>query len=545
MSLKLPTTVGHQNVLKEGTQVQHGVDESIYRNIAAVNQLATITRSSFGPNGLNKLIVNNLDKLFMTADAGTILKELQVQHPAARIVIEASAQQDAECGDGSNLVVVLAAALLEGAKELLTMGLKASVVAHGFRLGKRKALEVLEQECIVTLDGASRLDSIVKTVLCAKQCGQEDHLTALVMKAVQSINTESPIIDHTYQLVNPDNVRCVKILGGCLSDSQVIPGVVLSRGVETKASGVSGRCRVAVFSCPVDISNVETKSTVLFNNANEMMNYSKGEEVIIKDKITNLHSLGVKVVVTGEKIGEMALHYLNHYGMVGIRVTSKFDLQRLSKACQAPVLLSFDQTLDDQSFGWCDEVGVVEFGGDRCEVVRSSASEIVSIVLRGASLNVLDEVERAIEDAINVVRVLSKRDDRVVPGAGACEQYLARQLRSFAISTVGLIQYPLGKVAEAFESIPGLLAANAGLDRTDSIARLSAANKLTIGINHMATRESILVDTMQSRCVDSWAVKARAIELAFTAADSVLMSDHIIMSKPAGGPKPRAAASMD
>lgn len=551
MSLKLPTSVGHQTVLKEGTKLQHGLDESVYRNIAAVLELANITRSSFGPNGLNKLIVNNLEKLFMTADAGVVLKELDVQHPAARIVIEASRQQDAEMGDGCNLVVILTAALLEKAQELLRMGLKASVVAHGFRIARQQALDILDGECAKAVPSATLAD-IVRTVLTAKQCGLQDLLSGLVMEAVRLVGEDRHLADDAVerlQLVNPDNIRCVKVLGGTLSDSACVGGVVLNKLPESVCQSVAGPCRIAVYSCPVDISGTETKGTVLFNNAADMLSYSHGEETLIKEKIEQLHQSGVKVIVTNEKFGDLALHYINRHDMVAIRVPSKFDIQRICKACQAPSLVKFETRLDHGQYGECGSVCLVEFGADKCCVINSAGNQqgIASIVLRGASLNVLDDVERAIEDAVNVVRVIGRRDERVVAGAGAAEAHLSRRLHLFAMSTGGVIQYPLKAAAEAFEAVPGCLAANSGYDRTDAVARLIAANQSNplIGIASDGTARDPLADTTTTHCVDSLTVKKRAVSLAFSAADTILSTDHIIMSKPAGGPKPRASQPAD
>jgi T-complex protein 1 subunit theta len=545
MSLKLQPNVGLQTVLKEGTKLQRGLDEAVFRNIAAVCELAAITRSSFGPGGLNKLIVNHLGKLFLTADAGVILKELEVQHPAARIILLASQQQDAEMGDGTNAVVILASALLDRARDLLKMGLKPSVVSEGYAIAHQKAQELLVNLAVDSKDG---LEKIIMTVLMAKQYGVEDTLSKLVLQACLMVN-EHRINEESdrQQLVNPDNIRCVKIMGGTLSDSFVLPGVVLNRLPESACKSFIGNARVAIFTCPIDVAQTETKGTVLFNNASEMLAFSKGEEHLIEQRVKEIADAGIKVLITNEKIGEMAMHFINRHNLIAFRVQSKFDLQRLYRVTGASTLIRFAVPTPEQC-GWCEAVEAIELGADQCSVVRNAGSRIASIILRGATLNQMDDYERAIEDAINVVRVLAKRDERVVAGAGAAESELSKQLSEFAMATPGIVQYPLRAYAEALEAIPCALATNAGFDRTDAMAKLlavHAAGHANHGIAIDGTAREPLIDALSTGILDSLAVKQRVLDLAFDAANTVLMTDQIIMSKPAGGPKPRAPAATD
>ena len=530
--------------------MQQGLEEAVFRNIAAVQEMASITRSSFGPNGLNKLVVNQLNKLFMTADAGTILKELEIQHPAARVILQAAQQQDAEMGDGTNYVVLLSASLLERARDLLKMGLKPAVVSEGFLIGAAKVKEILEELAIAGAE--DNLAKIVKTVLMAKQYGVENRLSELVLTACRMVGEDKRIDDQTerQQLVNPDNIRCVKILGGSLGDSLVVQGVVLNRLPESARKDWSdGRCKIAVYTCPVDIAQTETKGTVLFNTASEMLAFSRGEEDLIEERIRAIKEAGVRVIVTNEKFGEVALHFINKFDLIAVKVSSKFDIQRICKATGAPTLLNFVVPSNDDMCGWCDSLQVREFGSDRCLLIRNESARIASIILRGATLTVMNDYERAIDDAINVIRVLGKQDERCVAGAGACEAELARAMLDFAGNTPGLVQYPLRAISEAFEAIPGALAANAGYDRTDAVARLSAAHANGLNKNHgIAIDGNVkdpVVDALANGILDSFAVKQRAIGLAFEAAQTVLMVDQIIMSKPAGGPTPRAPQSQD
>ncbi len=498
---------------------------------------------------MNKLIVNNLNKLFLTNDAGTILRELEIEHPAARLILLASQQQDREVGDATNLVIVLAGELLQQAEKLLQMGLKASIIVEGYELAFAKARQLLSEEAESVLAAEKiplkSLMPLLKTVIGSKQYGLEGKMASLVSEAIDiTLPRDNP------RLFNVDNVRCVKIMGASLSSSHVIHGMVFNREASTRLktfTSSSTPIKVAVFLCPLSGSRTETKGTVLLHDAKEMMDFSKGEEVILQRQIESIAASGAKVVVSGDQISDLAVHYLDRCGLIGLRIPSKFDLRRLCRALGATPLARLGEPLAEE-LGEAASVECFEIGSDRCTVFKSSSrvGQLATIVLRGSTQNSMDDLERAIEDAVNTVRTLVTRDERIVPGAGAAEMALSRALGKFADLTPGVSQYAIRAFAESFEVVPRVLAMNGGFDSHDCLARLAAAQEASgprQGVNLDDPQSTI--DSISGGIVDSLAAKTSAIQLAVDCALTILRVDQIIMSKPAGGPKSRAPGAQD
>ena len=334
-------------------------------------------------------------------------------------------------------------------------------------------------------------------------------------------------------------------MGGALEQSKVVKGMVFARspeGTVTKAT----KAKVGIFSCPIDISQTETKGTVLLHNAKEMMEFTKGEEQQVEQAIKELHDSGIRVVVAGSTIGELAQHYLNRYNMLTIKILSKFELRRLCRVVGATPLARLGAPMPDE-MGTIDVVETLEIGGDRVTVFRqeNEQTRTATLVLRGATQNHLDDVERAIDDGVNVVKAIT-RDARLVPGAGATEMQLIERIKTIADKTPGLAQYSIRKFAEAFEVIPRTLAESAGLDATEILARLYVAHaaqkgrkddEWTIGVDIENDDNTGTLDAKEEGILDLWVSKSWAIKLATEAARTVLSVDQIIVARQAGGPK--------
>ncbi len=372
MSMKIGNSGGLTSILKDGYKHYQGVDEAVMKNIAACKQLAEITTSSFGPNGANKLVINHLNKLFLTNDAGTILREMEIAHPAAKLIVGASQQQDKEFGDGTNFVIVLAGELMQRAENLLRQGLNASAIVDGFELAYHKTIELLPSLSIGNITNVASeaaLKPVIKSVIGSKQSGLEESLSELVLKAVMGIMPKKDI-----KSFNTDNIRCVKILGGSLAASHVLPGMVFNRE-PLSAIKSAKKAKIAVFACPIDISRTETKGTVLLKGAQEMLDFSKGEEKNMEASIKAIAEAGVKVVITKESVGDLALHFIDRYGMMALKVPSKFDLARLCKAIGATPSARLGAPMAEEA-GFCDVIETVEIGGDRCIVFRLKCNNL-------------------------------------------------------------------------------------------------------------------------------------------------------------------------
>lgn len=418
------------------------------------------------------------------------------------------------------------------------------------------------------------LQKAIRTVIASKQSGSEEFLAGLVAEGVLAVLPKQP------ENFNVDNIRVVKIMGGSLEQSRVVKGMVFGREPDGSVKKAH-KARVGVFSCPIDISQTETKGTVLLHNAKEMLDFTKGEEKQLEGIIKELHDSGLRVVVAGSTVGELALHYLNRYSILVVKILSKFELRRLCRVVGATPLARLGAPMPDE-MGKVDVVETLEIGGDRVTVFRqeNDATRTATLVIRGATQNHLDDIERAIDDGVNVVKAIT-RDARLIPGAGATEMQLIERVSAFGEKTPELSQYSIKKYAEAFEVVPRTLAESAGLDATDVLARLYRAHhrplskgkktsrdedeededddsddeddedddddddedededwSWTTGVDVENSDGSGTLDAKDEGILDLLICKQWAIRLATEAATTVLSVDQIIVARQAGGPKP-------
>ncbi|CAG8448343.1 422_t:CDS:2 [Funneliformis caledonium] len=546
MALKVPKS-SYPQLFKEGYKNLQGIEEAVLKNIQAIHELSEIVRTSFGPNGRNKMVINHLEKLFVTNDAATIIRELEVVHPAAKLLVMASQQQEQEVGDGTNFVIIFAGELLQRAEYLLRMGLHPSEIVQGYELASVKALEILEGlsvDSVKDIRLKGELEKSIKTSIASKQYGYEDLLSDLVIEATLLVLPKNP------QNFNVDSIRIVKILGSNIHESRVVKGMVFGREPEGIVNQAS-KSKIAIFTCPLDLTQTETKGTVLIHNANEMLNFTKGEEQQIEKILKEFEDAGIKVVVTGSSVGELALHYLNRYNIMVVKVLSKFDLRRLCRVVGASALARLGVPTAEE-MGYCDIVETVEIGGDRVTVFRQEdeSSRTATIIIRGATQNTLDDVERAIDDGVNNIKAIT-RDPRLVPGAGATEIELAKQLTSYGEKTPGINQHSIKAFSQALEVFPRTLAEDVGLDTTEILSKLYSAHHepanecetdgdksgVRIGVD-IENYDIVDVTKLPNPVLDGLLTKHWAIKFATDAALTVLRIDQIIMSKPAGGPKP-------
>lgn len=534
--MHIPKAPGFSSMLKEGARAYHGLEEAVFRNITACKEFAASVRSAYGPNGMNKMIINHIEKQFVTSDAGTIMRELDVEHPAAKLMIMASQMQDSEVGDGTNFVVILCGALLEAAEELLRLGVNVTDICEGYEKGLDKILDVLPSLVCYEIEDCRDIEKVkngIKASLMSKQFGNEDILVDLISKACSSIMPE----DTTF---NVDNIRVCKILGSGLTASEVVNGMVFKRFVEGDIA-FAEKAKIALFSCPVDINQTETKGTVLIKTAEELKNFSKGEESMLEEQIKAIAETGAKVVVAGGKFGDMALHFMNKYQLMAVRLNSKFDLRRLGKSVNGTVLPRITAPTSEE-LGYCDKVFVDELGDTGVVIFRNEGkdSKIATIVIRGATDNYMDDIERAIDDGVNTFKGIT-RNGKFLPGAGATEIALSQRLLEYADTLPGLEQYAVRKFATALEVFPKALAENSGVNSNDVVQKLHLTHKAgnsTQGLD-IESEQPETVDVKTTSIYDAYPTKYWGIKYAVGAATTILRVDQIIMAKRAGGPKPR------
>ncbi|XP_072980386.1 T-complex protein 1 subunit theta-like [Typha angustifolia] len=534
---------GIQSMLKEGHKHLSGLDEAVLKNIDACKQLSVITRTSLGPNGMNKMVINHLDKLFITNDAATIVNELEVQHPAAKILVLASKAQQEEIGDGANLTISFAGELLEKAEELIRMGLHPSEIISGYTKAINKTVEILDElveKGSETMDVRNKDEVVLrmKAAVASKQYGQEDILCPLIADACIQVCPKNPAN------FNVDNVRVAKLLGGGLHNSTVARGMVLKSDAVGSIKRIE-KAKIAVFAGGVDTSATETKGTVLIQSAEQLENYAKTEEAKVEELIKAVADSGAKVIVSGAAVGDMALHFCERYKLMVLKISSKFELRRFCRTTGAIARLKLSQPNPDE-LGYADSVSVEEIGGSRVTVVKNDegGNSVSTIVLRGSTDSILDDLERAVDDGVNAYKAMC-RDSRIIPGAAATEIELARKLKEFSFKETGLDQYAIAKFAESFEMVPKTLSENAGLNAMEIISSLyaeHAAGNIKVGID---LEEGICTDVSSLKIWDLHLTKFFALKYAADAACTVLRVDQIIMAKPAGGPKRDQPAGMD
>jgi T-complex protein 1 subunit theta len=525
---------GLQQMMKKGTRYMEGKEEVVYDSISTIKELGDTTKTAYGPFGMNKIVQNHIEKLFLTSDAATMIKELDIRHPAAKMVVMAAHQQEEETGDGTNGCVMLCSSILHESEYLLRMGLAVPELVSGLQAGLQKGLSEMNELVSHTVDlqqirDVNAVKYALKASLMSKQLGNEEFLSNIIAEACVSTLPKDAI------RFNVDDIRVCKIMGSNLAASKIIPGMVFKRYVDSEIQNVID-AKVAMFNCPLDNLQTETKGTVLLKNADELKNFTKTEEQQLYNAVKAIAESGAKVVVCGGKISDLGLDYANKMGLMTVRLNSKWDMRRLAKTIGATVLPRLTPPSADE-MGFCDKVRVEEIGDTRVVSFQRSTSRIATIVLRAGTTNVLDDLERAVDDGVNNFKLLTK-DKRLVAGAGAFEVELSRRLDSFSEQCLGMEQYGIKLLAKAYEYLPRQLAENCGQNPSKVISKLLAAHSavegMTIGVN---IESEELQDAAQNGIFDHILIKEWQMKLAVNTAITILRVNQIIMAKRAGGPK--------
>eukprot|EP00598_Pedospumella_elongata_P006026 CAMPEP_0184969086 /NCGR_PEP_ID=MMETSP1098-20130426/1951_1 /TAXON_ID=89044 /ORGANISM="Spumella elongata, Strain CCAP 955/1" /LENGTH=548 /DNA_ID=CAMNT_0027490821 /DNA_START=79 /DNA_END=1725 /DNA_ORIENTATION=+ len=538
-SMNLNSAAGLQGMLKDGHKSYEGVQGAVVRNIEAAKAIAAMVRTSLGPNGMNKLVVNHLEKIIVTSDCASIMSELEVQHPAAKMLVLACEMQQSEFGDNTNFVLSFAGELLKLAEDLLKNGLHTAEIIAGYQKAYEKTLELLPTLVVKTVENVRDpvdLKLAIKSVLATKQYGYEDLLSELVVSACQT--TMSPTAK--FPKLNLDSVRIAKLRGGSLGQSSIVKGMVILRDAEGQVKKAEN-AKVIVFGCGIEAATTEAKGTVLLKNAGELLNYNKSEERKMEEIIEGIAASGAKVVIANGSVSEMALHYLDKFGLMVIKIQSKFELRRICGALGATAVIRLAAPTPEE-MGEVSCIEVKEIASRKVIIlnqVHDEDTSVATIVIRAATENLINDVERALDDGIQSVKALCV-DGRLLPGAGSVELELNKRLKAFADEDKTLDQYGIRKFAEAFDVVPRTLAENSGCDPTSMMHALHTShegpNTETIGFS---LDEVGPADALKANVYDLYATKVNALRLAVDAAMTVLRVDQIVMSKPAGGPKPK------
>ena len=528
-------------LLKDGATQTKGRDAQ-KNNIAAAKIIADIVHTSLGPRGMDKMLVDSLGDVTITNDGATILKEIDVQHPAAKMLVEIAKSTDNEVGDGTTSAVVLAGALLEQAESLLLQEVHPTVIVDGYRKAATKAKEYIKEMAQeVVADDKKTLLKITRTSMQTKLVRKySENLGNIIVEAVLAVSEKN---GDNYT-VDIDDIKVEKKSGGSISDSSILQGIVLDKevvhsGMPKKVTGA----KIALINTALEISKTETDAKINISNPQQMKSFLDEESKMLERMVDKVVGSGASAVFCQKGIDDMSQHYLSKAGILAVRRVKESDLTKLAKATGGRIVTNLDD-LFEKDLGAADLIEERKIEEDRWVFVEGCKHpKAVTILLRAGSQRVVDEAERSVHDAIMVAKDVMELP-LIVAGGGAPETFAAAKIRSWAKSLEGREQLAAEKFAEALESIPLSLSENAGMDPIDTLASLRARQSKGskwIGIDVV---KSEVVDMKDRLVVEPLAVKHQIISAAAEAACMILRIDDVIATAKSAGPPPGAEGGM-
>jgi thermosome len=517
---------GNQPILifPEGTERLLGRDAQRV-NITAGKLLAETIRTTLGPKGMDKMLVDSLGDIVVTNDGVTILKEMDIEHPAAKMLVEVAKTQEDEVGDGTTTAVIIAGELLKKAEGLLDQDIHPTVIANGYRQAAEKAQELLG---LISFDADDRetLLKVAMTAMTGK--GSEkarEPLAELVVDAVKQVEEDGE--------VDADNINIQRIAGESVNESMIVNGVVVDKGrTDPGMPKQIEDAKIALVKYPLEVKDLETDAKISLTDPAQMQAFLENEEKMIKDMVDKIIASGANVLFCQKGIDDLAQHYLTRNGIYAIKRVKKSDMNRLEKATGATVVTNLDD-LKPEDLG---EAGLVYEKKIFDEVLTfiedCKDPKAVSLILRGSTKHVAEEIERAVEDAIGVVAA-TVEDKKVVAGGGAPEIAISKGLKEYADTISGREQLAVSAFAEALEIVPKTLAENAGLDSIDALVDLRAAHEKSFYIG-LDVFHGEVVDMYQAGVVEPQRVKKQAIQSAAEATEMLLRIDDVIATTGTG-----------
>ncbi len=512
-------------ILPEGTVRQTGKNAQ-KNNIAAAKAVADAIRTTLGPRGMDKMLVDSIGDITITNDGVTILEEMEVEHPAAKMMVEIAKTQNEETGDGTTTAVVIAGELLKKAEELLDQDIHPTVITKGYRLARDEALKIIEEVATpVRLGDDEKLKKIALTAMTGKSIEKASpKLAELVVKAVKVVAEEKD----GKIVVNSDNIKREKKQGAAAEETELIRGIVIDKEVVHPAMPKTVKdARIALLDCPLEIKEPETDAQIRITSPEQLQAFIEQEQKMLREMVDKIVKAGANVVFCQKGIDDFAQHYLAKAGILACRRVKKSDMEALAKATGGRIVTNLDD-LTEKDLGYAKVVEEKKVAGEEMVFVRECRDpKAVTILVRGSTEHVVDEVERSIEDAIGAV-ISAVEGGKVLPGAGAVEAEIARRLRKFAEKFSGREQLAIKAFADAVEIIPRALAENAGLDPIDILVELRSAHekgKVTYGVDVINGK---VMDAIKMGVLDPAKVKIQAINSATEAAEMILRIDDVI-----------------
>ncbi len=514
-------------ILKEGVQRTRGRSAQS-NNIAAAKAVADAVRSTLGPKGMDKMLVDSMGDVVITNDGATILKEMDIEHPAAKMIIEVAKTQEQHCYDGTTSAVVLSGELLKRSEDLIEQNVHPTVICEGFRLAAEKAVACLESHGISTEGDDAVLMEVAKTSLTGKSAGAvKSFLADICVRAVNAVGR----VEDGERLVDLSDIKVEKRQGGSIKDSTMVDGIILDK--ERVHAGMPrsiNEARIALINSAIEVKKTEVDAKIQITDPNQLSMFLEEEENYIKGLVEKIQNSGANVLICQKGIDELAQHYMAKSGIFAIRRAKKSDMEALSKATSGNIVTNLDDLTKDD-LGHAERVEEKKIGESEMTFITGCPeAKSVSVLLRGGTEHVVDEIRRAFDDAVGVVSV-AWEDGAVLTGGGSVLAALSRDLRTYAETVGGREQMAIEAFASALEIVPRTLAENAGLDPVTTLIELRKAHadgQSHAGIN---VYEGGVVDMKKANVVEPMRVVEQAIQSATETAIMILRIDDVISSK--------------
>jgi thermosome len=526
-------------ILPEGTLRSRGSDAQ-KNNIAAAKAVADAVKSTLGPKGMDKMLVDSIGDIVITNDGVTILEEMEIEHPAAKMMVEVAKTQNEEVGDGTTTAVILCGELLKKAEELIEQNIHPTVITRGYKIAKEEALKILEEIAKpISINDADTLKKIALTSMSGKSVERASPALAdIVVQAVKEVaqNVDGKIV------IDDEDIKREKKHGGSAEETELIKGIVIDKEVVHPGMPKTVKnAKIALLDAALEIKETETDAQIRITSPEQMQSFLEQEEKMLKSMVEKVVASGTNVVLCQKGIDDVAQHYLAKKGILACRRVKKSDMDKLAKATGGKVVSNLDD-LTAEDLGFAKLVEEKKIGGEQMTFIRECKDpKAVTILVRGSTEHVVDEIDRSIEDAVGAV-ASALEVGKIVAGAGAPEAQVANRLRKLADKYSGREQLAILAFADALEIIPRSLAENAGLDPIDILVELRSAHeqgKADYGIDLFNGK---IADALTMGVIDPLKVKTQAVKSAAEAAEMLLRIDDVIsaskLSKgmPAGMP---------
>ncbi len=524
-------------ILKEGTKESKG-REAQKNNITAAKLIAEIVKTSLGPRGMDKMLVDNLGDVTITNDGATILKEMDVQHPAAKMMVEVAKSVDNEVGDGTTSSVVFAGALLENAEELVNKDVHPSVIVDGYNAAAEQALKLLEKIAVsVDVSDKDLLIKIARTSMDSKLVSEDSPLLGQIV-----VDSTRQVADKTAggMKVDLDNIKVEKKAGGSMHDTRLIKGIVLDK--EVVHAGMPKRidkAKIALINSALEIEKTEMSAEIRISDPHQMQMFLEEENKMLKAMVDKIKESGANVVLCQKGIDDIAQHYLAKAGVLAVRRVKESDMNKMSRATGARIVNNLDD-LTVKDLGSADLVEERKVETDKWVFIEGCRNpKAVTILVRGGSQRVVDEADRSLHDALMVMKDVLE-NPAIVSGGGAAEAYIANELRQWSSSQEGRAQLAVQKFAEALDAIPLNLAENAGMDPIDTMTELRAKQSKGAKWTGVDARNTQVTDMYKQNVLEPVVVKQQIIKSATEVVSMILRIDDVIAANkskmPAGPP---------